>query len=1111
MMALVAVPHLALIPLLLGWQLFGNVHAVVGSALACIASRAAFTRCLQRRVSRASPSKAVRQQATLFSICALDSLIVALCHMHLGAWAVLWYFSIGACLCSVAPALLLKHAGCSPTASTLAVLSAILAIRYVVSPSLHFAGHTAHGLPLLGFVVVVLLLMFSGICRAGRQLPPRRGARRWAGNDYGEPRHAGLAMAQQLSSPHQGFQNHVHACSAPRSLSLTLSTVAMAHPAAALAAAVGCLLCTLAFVALLSPIVREGVFLAASFVDRNRWDLPPEWWLSLSEVEVAAAVRAHTLYTRATTCSGSAQWSFGVLEDQGGSTLAPLGPVGRLKARSVDGGQTYAPTGSPASGVRVVKHRTLSVVPSWPAASSSPSSSSGGVSSGLPASALSSSGAGAGDLPPKHQQHQRLITLVTHLTLDRVPSLCLSHYRWGRGNPFSAALYVTVDDIVAFVSGGGLEGHTTAESAAAAAGSMPPSTALSQRLQELMPLLKPLLALHSPSTRSTNGIFVTTSSRSGDASTASVLDEAVIADQVWLDMAAAFKDYVLGVCSAASSSQGWTTAPAAGLALHVAFEAALRPGVSEGSHCAPSPGGRGGSGNPSTSSSESAPHCMLYPINTLRNVAVEHSSRHVPYVFMLDADFAVSPDFWDHIDLESLRTWGDTHSSKKRDHSSSASPWPGSRTSHQPSWQSGAGPAPASGDQEDPRLALRVVVPFIPTGSPLFGQKRDRRHQGKRQTNEEEEEGCWLTHEQSHGGQVIRAWLDHRCMVSLLSSEQSHRYSDVWRWRHAKSPYQVQYGALYEPYVIGLRAALPPYPESVLYGGDRQIHSYMLASMGFTFTVLPGAYVIHETPRSEAEDGDSAMGSAMTAVPGEFSSIMESEEAAVAQAVRLPRAPVSEKAAAIDRARQQGGVRGGIEGMGSYRGRVSRVPVKTEGAGILFCTVAKWLRCHFGAQQMCLDPLWRKAFGEKTILHFCECITHLPPAPPIPPLSTVPPPASALRARTSNGQGGRTGNLRSSRWADDNDLPLGEQLRVVGFGAHTEWLRPPRQPELCIDAVEKASLWLRPMGLVSGLHGAQQSGVQVDIDRSQRGLSELSVRPHVAGSFTLTPQVMQHC
>jgi hypothetical protein len=74
---------------------------------------------------------------------------------------------------------------------------------------------------------------------------------------------------------------------------------------------------------------------------------------------------------------------------------------------------------------------------------------------------------------------------------------------------------------------------------------------------------------------------------------------------------------------------------------------------------------------------------------------------------------------------------------------------------------------------------------------------------------------------------------------------KGHRATDLARWRQADGAYQVRYEEYFEPYIIASRRFLPRYDERFVgYGLNKVSHLYQCAAEGFSFVVLPGQFVV---------------------------------------------------------------------------------------------------------------------------------------------------------------------------------------------------------------------------------------------------------------------------
>uniref|UniRef100_A0A0N5AQ35 Glycosyltransferase-like protein LARGE1 n=1 Tax=Syphacia muris TaxID=451379 RepID=A0A0N5AQ35_9BILA len=98
---------------------------------------------------------------------------------------------------------------------------------------------------------------------------------------------------------------------------------------------------------------------------------------------------------------------------------------------------------------------------------------------------------------------------------------------------------------------------------------------------------------------------------------------------------------------------------------------------------------------------------------------------------------------------------------------------------------------------------------------------------------------------------------DKHELLSMLDAGQVNVFrQDVWssghlatdynRWRNADQPYSVSWQTDYEPYVIVDRRQVPPYDQRFVgFGWNKVSHIMLLDALGFNFTVLPNAFIIH--------------------------------------------------------------------------------------------------------------------------------------------------------------------------------------------------------------------------------------------------------------------------
>ncbi|XP_032759628.1 LARGE xylosyl- and glucuronyltransferase 2 isoform X4 [Rattus rattus] len=74
---------------------------------------------------------------------------------------------------------------------------------------------------------------------------------------------------------------------------------------------------------------------------------------------------------------------------------------------------------------------------------------------------------------------------------------------------------------------------------------------------------------------------------------------------------------------------------------------------------------------------------------------------------------------------------------------------------------------------------------------------------------------------------------------------QGHASTDYTRWREAQAPYQVQWSADYEPYVVVPRDCPRYDPRFVGFGWNKVAHIIELDAQEYEFLVLPEAFSIH--------------------------------------------------------------------------------------------------------------------------------------------------------------------------------------------------------------------------------------------------------------------------
>eukprot|EP01097_Dermamoeba_algensis_P009424 TRINITY_DN6626_c0_g1_i1.p1 TRINITY_DN6626_c0_g1~~TRINITY_DN6626_c0_g1_i1.p1 ORF type:complete len:681 (-),score=128.84 TRINITY_DN6626_c0_g1_i1:88-2130(-) len=76
---------------------------------------------------------------------------------------------------------------------------------------------------------------------------------------------------------------------------------------------------------------------------------------------------------------------------------------------------------------------------------------------------------------------------------------------------------------------------------------------------------------------------------------------------------------------------------------------------------------------------------------------------------------------------------------------------------------------------------------------------------------------------------------------------EAHKATDYEKWITAEKPYEIQFTAHYEPYLLVENpAAIPLYDERFEgYGHDKECHSYELWLSRYSFLVLPNVFIVH--------------------------------------------------------------------------------------------------------------------------------------------------------------------------------------------------------------------------------------------------------------------------
>ncbi|EGC35495.1 hypothetical protein DICPUDRAFT_152182 [Dictyostelium purpureum] len=83
-----------------------------------------------------------------------------------------------------------------------------------------------------------------------------------------------------------------------------------------------------------------------------------------------------------------------------------------------------------------------------------------------------------------------------------------------------------------------------------------------------------------------------------------------------------------------------------------------------------------------------------------------------------------------------------------------------------------------------------------------------------------------------------------------------HGPTDYSRWFSAVEPYKVDYRWLYEPFLLYNKSQIELYDERLKgYGFDKNSHTFGMAAQGFSFYVLPEAWIIHMNHKSKPWEG----------------------------------------------------------------------------------------------------------------------------------------------------------------------------------------------------------------------------------------------------------------
>ncbi|GBP77885.1 LARGE xylosyl- and glucuronyltransferase 2 [Eumeta japonica] len=192
-----------------------------------------------------------------------------------------------------------------------------------------------------------------------------------------------------------------------------------------------------------------------------------------------------------------------------------------------------------------------------------------------------------------------------------------------------------------------------------------------------------------------------------------------------------------------------------------------------------------------------------YPVNYLRNVALENVNT--PYVFLMDVDFVPMVGLYNHL-----------------------------------------------------RKALRLM-------SPAPQKKRTKfdinYHCFEIQAADLREKSCLVVaafETQRYRASPPRdkaALLARNDVAPFRAREwpRGHRATDYARWATATAPYEVEWQADYEPYLV-VHRSVPKYDTRFSgFGWNKVSHSVELRARGYRPVVLPGAFVVH-TPHAPSID-----------------------------------------------------------------------------------------------------------------------------------------------------------------------------------------------------------------------------------------------------------------
>ncbi|KAJ2945231.1 hypothetical protein O0L34_g9302 [Tuta absoluta] len=182
---------------------------------------------------------------------------------------------------------------------------------------------------------------------------------------------------------------------------------------------------------------------------------------------------------------------------------------------------------------------------------------------------------------------------------------------------------------------------------------------------------------------------------------------------------------------------------------------------------------------------------MHYPVNYLRNVALEHCTT--PYVFLMDADFVPMHGLYEHL----------------RHALQAINPYPQKKCLVVAAFESQRYRA------SPPRNKLQLVARL---GGGKGGAREGRFYP-------------FRAHEWPRG----------------------HRATNYTRWVTATKPYEVEWEAGYEPYLVCHRS-IPKYDTRFSgFGWNKVSHIVELRARGYRAVVLPDAFVVHTTHAPSAD------------------------------------------------------------------------------------------------------------------------------------------------------------------------------------------------------------------------------------------------------------------